>query len=101
MEVSCKVNLFFDRHLMYLSDDFFSEILPPECSLLIFSYLTPIDVVNVSQVSKTFFNLIDSRGIWKKAVEYQFGKLNEDHIQQVQQNLLKINWRIMVRMRYL
>lgn len=74
-----------------VDDDFFGEILPPECALSIFSHLAPIDIANASQVSKVFFNLIDSRGIWKKAVEHQFGEIAKDLRQQ---KIFKINWRV-------
>ena len=58
--------------------DFFSEILPPEVTHAILSYLAPIDIVNASVVSKTFAGLLDTRGIWKRIVNEQFGPLDEE-----------------------
>jgi hypothetical protein len=75
--------------------DFFSEILPPEVTLAILSYLVPVDIGNASVVSKTFAGLLDTRGIWKRIVNEQFGPLDEEIFRGN-----NINWKKNVNSRY-
>lgn len=67
-------------------------ILPPEVTVLIFSYVPLLDLGHLAITCKILNNFLDTNDIWKQIFELKFGVIREDSVNLAQE----FNWKRIV-----